>query len=425
MTRRRLAALAGRRGAAYAAVVLACALVVAIVVVTPWTPLPAPPGGRTAVDPARDFTTAQINRVGEFSGLTAPWSRTSVFVGIGVAGLLGLTPVGARIVRFMARPFGGGWPWQVASGAALFSAIGLVVALPFAVPDQGAPTRTWAGWLVAAGKSFGVNALVTGLALLSFYGLVRLAPTTWWLWSALGAAGLVVGLSFAYPVLIEPIFTRFTPMPAGPLRDSLLDLAARDHVPVSDVLIAHTSAGTQSVNAYVSGFGETRHLVLFDTLPKRASADQVRLIVAHELGHVRNGDVLRGTLVGALAVALACCLGYLLLTGRLTRWAGVAGIRDAGSVALVLFVVAGAVLVATPVRSLMSRRIEARADVHSLDLTRDPITFRYAQRSMSLSNMSNLRPNPVAYALFADHPTAPERIALARDWAKLHGMPVP
>src|SRR4029077_12310053 len=105
----------------------------------------------------------------------------------------------------------------------------------------------------------------------------------WWSIGAVLGATLVVVLSFAYPIVVEPVFNSFTPMPAGELRTSLLTMAARDGVPVRDVLVADASRRTNSLNAYVSGFGATRRIVVYDTLLKDATPDEVRLIVAHEL----------------------------------------------------------------------------------------------------------------------------------------------
>lgn len=422
----------GRRGAAVAAVVLGGALVAFVGLTVPWTVQPAPEGGRAPVVPGRDFTPADIAHENAFHHAVQPWSYSSLLVGLVVSAALGLTPLGARLVRAVARPFGGGWGWQAGLGAVLLGIVGQAVAIPFAVHNEGVfrrfglSTQDWAAWTADVAKSAGLNIGLTTLALLGFYGLVRLAPRTWWLWTALSGAALLIAVSFAYPVLVEPVFTKFHSMPAGPLKTSLLDLAHRDHVQVSDVLVADASRRTTSLNAYVSGFGSTRRIVVYDTLLNDSTSTEIRLIVAHELGHAKRNDVLHGTLIGALGVALACCVGYLLLTSpRLTRRAGTSGIADTRSVALVLFLLTAGTLVATPVQSLISRRVEARADVHSLDLTRDPEGFRDMQVALSLSNLSDLDPDPVVYAIFADHPTGPERIALARDWARRHEKTVP
>src|SRR5207248_550589 len=131
------------------------------------------------------------------------------------------------------------------------------------------------------------------------------------------------------PVLVEPVFNRFTPMPPGPLRTDLLALAARDGVPVRDVLVADASRRTRAVNAYVSGLGPIRRIVVYDTLLDQAPPAEVESVVAHELGHAKDNDVLTGTLIGALGAAAAVCGLYLLGSWTaLLRRAGVARRRS-------------------------------------------------------------------------------------------------
>ena len=418
-----------RRAALLALILLGAALVLLVALTTPWRPLPG--GGRTAVDSARDFTAEQIAREKSFHRRILPAAYASTLVGLLAAAVLGLTPLGARLVGAVARPFGGGWGWQVVLGSVALALVGQLAGLPLAVYREtvrrryGLSTQDWAGWTVDLLKAFGLGAALTAGVLAGFYALVRAAPRTWWLWTAAGGAALVVALSFVFPVLFEPVFNKFTPMPAGELRTSLLDLARRDGIAVSDVLVADASRRTTALNAYVSGFGSTRRIVVYDTLLREAP-EQVRLVVAHELGHVKRDDVLHGTVIGALGVAAVACGAYLLLSWPwLHRRAGVAALADGRSVALVVFCAAAVGLLATPAQALVSRRIEARADVHALDLTRDPGTFVAMQRTLAATNLASLDPNPVAYALFASHPTCPERIALARDWAAVHEVPQP
>jgi STE24 endopeptidase len=292
--------------------------------------------------------------------------------------------------------------------------------------SYGLSTRSWGGFAVDLAKGFALATALSIGMLLVFFALARAMPRMWWLPVAAGAAVLVIVLSFGYPVLIEPVFNRFTPMAPGPLRTALLDAAARDGVPVRDVLVADASRRTSTLNAYVSGFGSTRRIVVYDTLLREATPDEVELIVAHELGHAKENDVLRGTLLGALGVAVAVCVLYLALQwASLLRRAAATSPGDPRSLALVLFVATVLATLAGPAQNLVSRRVEARADVHSLGLTQAPETFTHMQRRLALANLSDLDPSPVVYGLFATHPSVPERLALARDWARVSGLPEP
>ena len=412
---------------------LGVALVVVVLTTTPWRTISEPvPGGPVAVDWSRDFTPQEKAREERFHREVRMPAYLSLAVGLLLAGALGLTPLGARLISAAARPIGDRWFWQILLGGLAIALLAQLVTLPFSAWSEavrrsyGLSTRSWGGFAVDLAKGFALSTALTVGVLLAFYALVRAMPRTWWLPAAAGGAVLVIVLSFGYPVLVEPVFNRFTPMAPGPLRTALLDAAARDGVPVRDVLVADASRRTSTLNAYVSGFGSTRRIVVYDTLLQGATPDEVELIVAHELGHAKENDVLHGTLVGALGVAFAVCALYgVLQWAGLLRRAGVTSPGDARSLALVLFVVTVLSTVAGPVQNLVSRRIEARADVHSLELTREPMTFVQMQRRLALANLSDLDPNPVVYGLFATHPAVTERIALARDWARVAGAREP
>jgi STE24 endopeptidase len=172
----------------------------------------------------------------------------------------------------------------------------------------------------------------------------------------------------------------------------------------------------------VSGFSGTRRIVVYDTLLEQATPQEVELVVAHELAHAENRDVLVGTLLGALGAAAAVC-GLFLLLGwaPLLRRAGADGAGDPRVVPMLLALLAVGSLLIGPASNLVSRRIEARADVSALDVTRDPATFIEAQKRLARANISDLDPNPLAYWLFATHPSTTERLALAREWERLRG----
>ena len=116
-------------------------------------------------------------------------------------------------------------------------------------------------------------------------------------------------------MLVEPAFNHFTPLPDGPLRTQILQLAAEEHVHLDDVLVADASRRTTTLNAYVSGYGSTRRVVLYDTVVRDLPRDQILSIVAHELGHARHDDVLTGSLLAALGTTL----GIGLLGARAAR----------------------------------------------------------------------------------------------------------
>jgi len=417
-----------RRLALAVAAVLGLALVAVIAAVTPWDLLPIPAGGRTPVDPAAAFPPEQAARAESFARALRPASLASLVLGLVVSAAFGLTRAGAATARAVARPLGGGWGWRVLLGTVAILVAGRLATLPLAAYAEvvrhryGLSTRGWGLWARDVATSTGINAGITAVGLLVLVGLARRAPRTWWAWAGGGAAALVVVGSFLYPLVIEPAFNRFEPMPAGPLRTGLLALAERSGSPVEDVLVADASRRTTALNAYVSGFGSTRRIVVYDTLLAEVPDEQIESIAAHELGHVANDDVLTGTLIGALgAGAGTALLGWLLSSTPLLRRAGASGPGDGQVVGLLLLLLAGGTLVSTPVQNLVSRHIEARADLHALDLTGDPASFIAVQRSLGSANLNDPDPPAAWQWFFGSHPTTAQRIAFADDWSKVRG----
>ncbi|MER7754542.1 M48 family metalloprotease [Kitasatospora sp. NPDC097643] len=373
--------------------------------------------------PTEDFTPAQRARGRALRRAQLPWALGGRLAGLALSLLLGFTPAGAHLVTVTGGWFGGSRTAQVLAGAAALVVLGQAVQLPFGAGVRvvrsrfGLVTQGWARWAVDA-----LRALALGLALflplaLGLFALTAWSPQHWWLPAAGAAALLTAALSFLYPLLVEPVFNRFTPMAPGPLRTDLLGLAERDGVRVRDVLVADASRRTTALNAYVSGLGATRRIVAYDTLLSTAEPREVELVVAHELGHVKHRDVLTGTLLGALGAAVAVAvLGLLSTWEPLLAAAGATDAADPRALPLLAGCAALLGALSGPAQCAVSRRIEARADRHALELTSDPEQFIAMQRRLALANVSDVDPPRLLELLFATHPSASRRIAAARAW---------
>jgi STE24 endopeptidase len=231
--------------------------------------------------------------------------------------------------------------------------------------------------------------------------------------------GLVLVLSFVAPVLLEPIFNRFAPLSDREMANDLRALADRAEVPVREVLVADASRRTTKENAYVSGLGKTRRVVLYDTLVARGEPRQVGLVVAHELGHRRYRHVMKGTLLAMLGMAGGVLsLWALLESHAVLRAVGAVSAGDPRVVPFVLLVAGGLQTLAMPFESALSRRWETEADRFSLELTGDLPTFEESFRSLAKANLSDLDPPRALYLLAFSHPTPAERIANGRTWAQ-------
>ncbi|AUG80241.1 peptidase M48 [Kitasatospora sp. MMS16-BH015] len=371
-----------------------------------------------------DFTPAEVARGRALRRAQLPWVLGGRIAGLVLTVALGFTPAGAGLVTGVGGWFGGSWAAEVLGGAGALLVIGQVLQVPFGArvravrAGYGLVTQGWGGWVVDQLRGLALGLLLVLPAVWGLYALSGWSPHRWWYAAAPAAAGLVLALSFLHPLLIEPVFNRFAPMPPGPLRTALLALAERDGIAVRDVLVADASRRTTALNAYVSGFGATRRIVAYDTLLSTAEPREVELVVAHELGHVKHRDVLIGTTLGALGAALAVALLGLLLTWpALLSAAGADSAADPRSLPLLAACAALLSAFSGPAQCTASRRIEARADTHALDLTADPVSFIAMQRRLAVANISDVDPPRALELLFATHPSATRRIAAARRWA--------
>jgi STE24 endopeptidase len=396
-------------------VVAGVAFVVVAALVVPWHWLP---GQHVRAVPAEQvFSPAQIARGEHVSGLLRHTAWAGLLVSLVVAVLLGFTRWGSVLVG---RLLPGPWWVKVVLGCLALNALGVVASLPFdwraqrVELSEGLSQQAWPSWLADRGIGLAVVWAFTAVALLVVIGLARLAPRTWPLWCGLAAAVLAMVGSFVYPVVVEPLFNHFTPMQAGPLRSDILALAKTEHVHVDDVLVADASRRTTTLNAYVSGFGSTRRVVVYDTLLTGLPPAEIEMIVAHELGHAKHDDVLTGTVLGALGSTFGIgLLGLVLGRRRLLDRVQVTGLGDPRVIALLLALTAVGSLAASPVQSTISRAIEARADLTALQATNDPETFIEMQKQLALRSLADPTPPAWSQLWFGSHPTSLQRIGMA------------
>ena len=382
--------------------------------------VPRPPGP----DPREAFTEDEIRRCTDYAKPRQRWGLVALAVRLGLLAVLAASPPGKRAVARVAELAGD----TVAARAGLVLTVVVLaealVLLPFGLRAwrqdlrAGLSTQALGGYLGDWAKARAVGLILTVVPLGALILAAGARPPGYPLSAAVVAALLVVALSLLGPVVLEPLFNRFTPLPAGTLRSRVLAMAKAMRVPVRDVLVADASRRTTKVNAYVSGLGRTRRVVVYDTLAERAGEDEVVLVLAHELAHVRHRDVTWGTTAGAVASGAAVLAAdqLLALPGLHDAFA-VTGLGDplAGAALLLLAALAG--VAAAPVASLVSRWSEARADWTALEVARDPDTAVALERRLALENRADLRPSRLLVALFWSHPPTMARIAQARLWA--------
>ena len=283
----------------------------------------------------------------------------------------------------------------------------------------GFSTQSVRGWAADRLKGLGIAVVLTAIPLFALVASVHVFPRWWPIVAAAGAALFVLVVGFIAPIVLEPVFNRFEPLADEELADELRALADRAAVPVRDVLVADASRRTRKHNAYVSGLGKTRRVVLWDTLLGRGEPEEIKLVVAHELGHRRYRHVARWTVISMASVAAFVLLLWVLLQwDALLDAIGASGPGDPRVIPFVLFLGAVLELIFQPFAVALSRRWERASDRFSLDLTGDPATYERTHRLLALENLGDLAPPRAAYLFWASHPTARERLALGRRWQR-------
>ncbi len=279
----------------------------------------------------------------------------------------------------------------------------------------GFSTQSYGAWLGDVAKGLSLGAVLAGLGLTALVWSARIWPTWWPVPAALGAALLALLLSLLAPLLFERLFNRFEPLADEELARDLRGLSEQAGVPVRTTLVADASRRTTKHNAYVSGLGPTRRLVIYDTLLRDSPVPELRGVVAHELGHRRYGHVARGTALAMLGAAAAVfALRVVFAWDGLVEAAGSDGPGDPRIVPLALLVLFVLGIGTLPFETWLSRSWERAADRFAIELTRDPETMQRMHRRLALANLSDLDPPRPVYLLLFTHPTPPERIAAAK-----------
>lgn len=381
----------------------------------PWSWVP---GGHLVPKPASAlFTTGQVARSERYSGIQRALGWTSYAVGLLALVVLGLTSLGARLLRRL-TPVARWW-LAVPVGALVVQLAERLVTLPFSVAAHrtdlayGISRQGWPAWALDVAKGLLVSWVATALLLLVVVAAARRTPRWWFAWAGGAALMLSVVGSYLYPVVVEPLFNTFTPMAAGPFKQSVFRLAGQEGVHIDDVLVADASRRTTTLNAYVSGFGSTRRVVVYDNLLRDLTPGEARAVIAHELGHAKNDDVVLGTALGSVGAVGGVALLALLMDRKwLRRRSGVGGMADPAAVALVLAMVAVGGFLVSPVQNTVSRAIEARADRVSLQTTHAGPTFVAMQRRLALTSLADPDPPALSQLWSGSHPTVLQRAGL-------------
>ncbi|HXI10814.1 MAG TPA: M48 family metallopeptidase [Thermodesulfobacteriota bacterium] len=299
----------------------------------------------------------------------------------------------------------------------ILSVAGSVLNIPFSLygtfvieKRYGFNTSTPVLWITDALKGLVISTVLLAAAAGASLWIYRASPHLWWLWLWVFYLGLSIFLIYLSPYLIEPLFNRFDPLGDAALEESIREVAGKAGIKVSRVFKMDASKRTAHTNAYFTGIGHVKRIVLYDTLLQKLSGKEIVAVLAHEIGHWKRRHLLKGILVTEAAALIALYLAYLLLGLDVpNRLFGIEGSLFT-AVVMLAFLATIAGFPFSPLFAWISRRHEREADRSSYELTGEVLPMIGALVKLSRDNLSNLNPHPLYVAFHYSHPPVAERI---------------
>jgi STE24 endopeptidase len=273
-----------------------------------------------------------------------------------------------------------------------------------------------AGWVRDRLKGFAVGGLLIILGAEFLYWTMRRWPEHWWVISAAALVGFSVLLANLAPVVLFPIFFKFKPLENPSLTERLLELSQRAQTRVRGVYEWKLSEKSKKANAALVGLGNTRRIILSDTLLAEFQEDEVEAVLAHEFGHHVHRHMLQGMVMQAAATFLGFYLVRVSLR-RLSHFFGFAGLADFANLPLLALVSAVLSLVLLPVVNALSRARERQADAYALRAVASRSAFVSGMEKLAALNLAERQPHPWIEFLFHSHPSIEKRIALAQKFS--------
>ncbi|MGZ3623551.1 MAG: M48 family metallopeptidase [Ktedonobacteraceae bacterium] len=294
----------------------------------------------------------------------------------------------------------------------------------FVLPHRyGLSTMSLRSWLADLFKGLALSLVLEILVIEFVYLLLAVQPQTWWLWVALAMLFFSVVMANLAPVLIFPIFYKFTPLPEGDLTKRLLALAQRAHTRVRGVFTMQMSNKTTAANAALMGLGNTRRIVIGDTMLDRYTPDEIEVVLAHELGHHVHHDIWKLIISQSILT-----LGGLYLVNVVLHWAVdtqhiYTSLADPATIPLLLALMGAFGVIVMPIGNGLSRAIEYQADEYALQSTKMVEPFKSAMTRLANQNLSDVEPSPIIEFLFHDHPSVNKRLRHADNFAASFANP--
>jgi STE24 endopeptidase len=320
------------------------------------------------------------------------------------------------------------WALRAFVVSAVYFLVSAILTLPwtlyadyFREKDYGRTSQPIGDFLSQGTIALLISTVVGGLFMMGVYWLIRRTGKRWWLWSG-GLTAVVVAIFLLLsPVLIEPLFNKYEPVPPGPVRDAVVQMAGRAGVPPERVFMFNGSRQSNNFTANAGGVGSTARVAISDVALKNASLDEVRAVTGHEIGHY----VLQHTWWGVLVISILAMIFFWLadrlfpLFARLFRSGATIG--DPRGIPVLLFIVGLLQFLALPLLNTFSRTLETQADHYSLETENRPDALSSAL--VKTAEYRYPRPSAVEEFVFYDHPSVERRVRTAMGWKAAHPEP--
>jgi STE24 endopeptidase len=315
--------------------------------------------------------------------------------------------------------------WVVAFYSILFFIILFIVGFPtnyygFSLEHKyELSNQTFFQWFGEELLNLLVLAIIVLIAVEGIYLALKKAPRTWWIYVSGFFIIFTVVLVNLAPVLIMPLFNVYTPLPEGELRERLVKLSHKANVKVEDIFTVDMSKQTRKANAMFTGLGNTKRIVLGDNMINEFTADEIEVVIAHEMGHNLKHHIWWGILFSAILLGIGFFIIHLIGPGIINRFRGRLKIENMADVAglpliLLIFVIYG--IITMPVGPAFSRQMERQADKFALDMTYNKEAFISAMDKLAYINLADPNPSPIIEFLLYDHPPISKRIKFAEEY---------
>jgi len=314
--------------------------------------------------------------------------------------------------------------------AAIYLIVASILTLPWTIyadwwreKSYGRTSQPLSDFLFQGGISMLISALLGGIFLMLLYLLIRKAGRTWWLWSGALTAIVLAFVMLLAPVLIEPLFNKYEPVPPGKVRDAVVEMAGRAGVPPDRVFMYNGSRQSNNFTANAGGVGSTARVAISDVALKDASLEEVRAVTGHEIGHY----VLKHSWWGILFFSVLAIVLFWLADKLYPRFARAFGsdarIEEPRGVPVLVFTASLLGLLALPLLNTFSRALETQADQYSLETENLPDALSSAL--VKTAEYRYPRPNGLEEIVFYDHPSVEARVRRAMEWKAAHPANAP